>query len=129
MQVYTKIIKVAHDDLDALNHVNNVRYVQWVNDIAQEHWQLKTTSQTRKDYFWVMLNHNINYKVSAVLGETLELKTFVLKSEGVTSTRVVEIYNLNTQKLLARSETHWCLMSQKTLRPIRIPDEIKTLFE
>ena len=128
MQIFEKLIKVTQDDLDELNHVNNVRYVQWVNDIAKEHWLQNTLEEIREDFFWVMLSHHLQYKGEAVLDDVIKLKTYVIKAEGVTSTRVVEMFHNKTNKLLVKSETQWCLMSAKTLRPTRINSEIANLF-
>jgi acyl-CoA thioester hydrolase len=128
MQVLEKLITVTKEDLDELNHVNNVRYVQWVNDVAKEHWLQNASEDICKEYFWVLLSHKIEYKNSAVLNDIIKLKTNVIKTEGVTSTRIVEMYLNKTQKLLIKSETKWCLMSSKTLRPIRINSEIANLF-
>ena len=80
-----------------------------------------------KNFFWVLLNHHIEYKSPAVLNDVIKLKTYVIKAEGVTSTRIVEMFNKNN-KLLVKSETHWCLISSKTLRPTRINSEIANLF-
>lgn len=129
MQTYEKLITVSENDLDDLNHVNNVRYVKWVNDVAEEHWKLKASQKILDTYFWVMLNHHIQYKGQAFLNEILVLKTYVTKSEGVTSTRMVEIYNKNSGKLLTTSETNWCFMSKETSRPTRIPQEIIVIFD
>jgi len=128
MQIYESILTVAQDDLDELSHVNNVRYVQWVNDIAKAHWILKATPEQLQKYFWVVIKHSIQYKSPAFLNDVLKLKTYVSHSEGVTSTRVVEIYNIDNNKLLVRSETGFCLIDGKTERPSRIPDEIINLF-
>lgn len=128
MQVYEKLITVSNSDLDSLNHVNNVRYVQWVNDIAKEHWQQNASQNALENYFWVMINHSIEYKSSAYLNDVIRLKTFVIKSEGVTSTRVVEMYNEKNEKLIARSETNWCFMNSQTKKPTRITQEIIDLF-
>ena len=128
MQIHTEFLTVIESDLDELNHVNNVRYVQWVNDIAKAH-RLKMASQTMLDnYFWVLINHKITYKSQAVLNDLILLKTFVKSSEGVTSIRIVEIYNNSSKKLLATSETKWCFMDVKTRKPIRITQDIKGLF-
>lgn len=128
MQIHTELKVVVNADLDKLNHVNNVRYVQWVNDIAKAHW-LKMASQAMLDnYFWVLINHQISYKSQALLNDNILLKTFVKSTESVTSTRIVEIYNNDTQKLLATSETKWCFMSIDTKRPIRIIPEVVNLF-
>jgi len=128
MQIFEKFITITQDDLDELNHVNNVRYVQWVNDIAKENWQGNASKDMLKEYFWVLLSHHIDYKSSAILNDVVKLKTYVLKAEGVTSTRIVEMYHNKTQKLLVKSETHWCLMNSKTMRPTRINSEIANLF-
>jgi acyl-CoA thioester hydrolase len=102
--------------------------VQWVQDVAELHWTSKATSTILDTYFWVMLSHHIQYKGQAFLDDQLLLKTFVTKSEGVTSTRMVEIYNKTTGKLLTTSETNWCFMSKESNRPARIPTEIINLF-
>ena len=128
MLIFEKKITVKTEDLDARNHVNNVRYVQWVQDIAEENWIDNTSTTIRDNYYWVMLSHHIQYKAEAVLGDDLLLKTFVTKSEGLRSTRIVEIYNQNTSKLLSSSETIWCLMSHETNKPTRITQEIVDLF-
>ena len=128
MHIYEKLITVAQDDLDELNHVNNVRYVKWVNDIAKEHWLQNTTENIHEEFFWVMLSHQLQYKGEAVLNDVIKLKTYVIKAEGATSTRIVEMYHNKTQKLLVKSETNWCLMSSKTLRPTRINSVIANLF-
>ena len=129
MQTFEKIITVTQEDLDQLNHVNNVRYVQWVQDIAKAHWMLRAPNQILDDYFWVLVRHTIDYKNQAVLGDILKLKTYVLNSEGVTSVRMVEIFNASTNKLLVKSETNWCFMDKKTYRPTRILAEVANLFD
>ena len=128
MQSFEKFITVTRDDLDTLNHVNNVRYVQWVNDVAIAHWNQKATKEMLKKYAWALIKHNIEYKSAAVLNDVVKLKTYVTKAEGVTSTRIVEMYNNGTQNLLVRSETTWCLLNSANLRPARITTEIINLF-
>lgn len=121
-------ITVTKDDLDNLNHVNNVRYVQWVQDVAEKHWTEHATQDMQSDYFWILLKHTIEYKNPAVLGDVLKLKTYIKASSAVTCIRMVEIYHLKTEKLLASSETTWCLVSQERMKPARITDDIRTLF-
>ncbi|WP_299224210.1 thioesterase family protein [uncultured Psychroserpens sp.] len=128
MQIFEKQIIVSSKDLDERKHVNNVRYVQWVQDIAEQHWNIEASANLLNTYYWVMISHHIHYKGEALLGDELLLKTFVTLSDGVKSTRIVEVYNYNSNKLLTTSETIWCLMAVETNRPTRIIPEIKTLF-
>lgn len=127
MEFYRKTIQVVEEDLDDLQHVNNVRYLEWIQDISKEHWMLKAPEEIKKEVVWVVLLHNISYKKAAFLGEELILKTHVANNSGVTSTRVVEIRHPE-RGLLVRSETDWCLLNASTLKPMRIPEGIKELF-
>ena len=128
MQVFEKTITVSKDDLDDLNHVNNVRFVQWVQDIAKEHWLTFVSDEVLNKYSWFLVNHFIEYKSQALLGDNLLLKTFVPNVEGVSTIRHVEITNVKTNKLIVSSKAKWCLIDSKTQRPTRITPEIANLF-
>ena len=128
MQNFTKTVTVSKEDLDDLNHVNNVRYIEWVNSIAKAHWIENASKKILDNHFWILLSHTIDYKKPAFLKDELLLKTYVLNAEGVTSTRIVEIYNNKTQVLLAKSQTKWCFISSQTKKPSRITEDILKLF-
>lgn len=106
-----------------------MRYVQWVQDMAETHWLQNATKEILDNYFWVLVNHHIEYKNEAVLGDCLKLKTYVSKSEGISSIRHVEITNNTNGKLIVKSETKWCFMSTNTKKPTRIPVEVAQLFD
>jgi acyl-CoA thioester hydrolase len=129
MDIFESEIVVKQSDLDELNHVNNIRYVEWVQDIAKRHWLKNATSNIHENFFWVMTNHCISYKNEAFLGDKLMLKTYIKTNEIAISTRIVEITNKHSNVLIAKSETKWCLLSTKSKRPVRITKEITHLFE
>ena len=120
---------VVSEDLDELMHVNNVRYVQWVQEIAKAHWQSVTPPTQQQENVWVLLSHQIDYKSSAVLHDEIHLKTYVTRTEGVTSTRIVEMYHKDTEKLIVKSETNWCLLDGNSKKPKRITPEIVNVFQ
>ncbi|RTE52497.1 acyl-CoA thioesterase [Arenibacter aquaticus] len=128
MEVYEKTIKVQEDDLDDLNHVNNVRYVQWMQDIAKEHWQEKAPEELVNTTVWVVLTHHITYKSAAKLNDPILIKTYITKSKGPVSVRVVEMYNKENLQLLVKSKTEWCLLNSETFKPMRISPEIESIF-
>ena len=128
MTVFETNRSVITDDLDDLMHVNNVRYVQWVQDIAKAHWEAATTPLQQQENIWVLLSHHIDYKSAAKLNDKIHLKTYVTRSEGVSSTRIVEMYHKGSQKLIVKSETTWCLLDSKSKKPKRITLEIAEVF-
>lgn len=129
MEAFEKTLVVQPNDLDDLKHVNNVRYVQWIQDISKEHWKYLTTKDIQERFIWVVLNHNITYKSAAGLGDHILLKTYIENSKGAISTRVVEMYNKTTNVLLVHSKTTWCLLNPETHKPIRISEEIRSIFK
>ena len=128
MKTLEQEITVSVDDLDELNHVNNVVYVDWAQDIAKNHWNSLVSNEIKNNYYWVLLEHQIKYLSPAFLNDRIRLKTYIEKTEGVKSNRIVEIYNLNSNKLLVNSITTWCLVNAKTNKPNRINAEIRQAF-
>ncbi len=123
-EVFEKCIKVTKDDLDELNHVNNVIYVQWMEDIAKIHWTEKAPKEVQENYFWVVVRHEIDYKGQAFLGEEILLQTYVGEHTHVTSQRHVLIRNKETSKILIQAKSTWCLMDRETKRPVKITNEM-----
>lgn len=128
MKRFIKEIMVGPADLDELQHVNNIRYLEWVQEISREHWSELSNSDWDSRYFWVVRSHNIVYQRAAVEGDRLSLTTFVPEVSGPISRRVVEICQADSGELVARCETQWCLMDSATKRPSRIPGPIIDCF-
>jgi acyl-CoA thioester hydrolase len=124
---FNLIIKVGIDDIDALQHVNNVVYLRYVQDVAQAHWDAISSEEMKKKYSWVVVRHEIDYKSPAFLGDELIAKTWVSACEGVRSIRNVRVYNA-TGKLVVETKTDWCLLDAQTMRPKRIEEDIFCLF-
>jgi acyl-CoA thioester hydrolase len=128
MKRYNKTIKVGQADLDELQHVNNVRYVQWIQDISREHWLNVAPPDLAEKALWVVRKHEIEYKEAAILGDMIEISTYIEATKGPLSYRVVEMMLAETRTLLLRSRTAWCLLDSETQQPVRIPQEIDKLF-
>ena len=128
MKILEQEITVSKNDLDDLNHVNNVVYVNWIQEIAKNHWNVLVSDEIKDNYYWVLLEHNIKYLHSALLNEKIIIKTYIEETKGVKSSRKVEIYNKGTNQLLVTSKTIWCLINAKTNKPSRINNEIRKAF-
>lgn len=125
---YKHSISVPETAIDDMQHVNNVTYLQWCVDAAAAHWVSKTSESIREKYVWVVLNHTISYRSPAFKGDQLEIKTWVEKLEGVKSERRYEILRKKDSKTIVEAKSVWCLLDGKTHRPLKINDEISTLF-
>ncbi|MGD1958407.1 MAG: acyl-CoA thioesterase [Fulvivirga sp.] len=125
---YTSRFTVRSEHLDDLNHANNVVYLQWVQDIAAAHWHSITTQEIRDTHLWMVMRHEIDYKGQAILGDELEITTWVDNAEGVRTRRNTEIRNVNSGKIIVSAKTMWCLIDGHSKRPKRLTPEFVSLF-
>lgn len=128
-EVFTYRFVVPASAIDAMNHVNNVTYLQWCLDAAEKHWIHRSSEALRSQFVWVVLNHFIEYKNPAFEGEELELTTWVTSAEGVKSERCYKMMRPKDEKTIIEGKTLWCLLDATTHRPTKITEEIRTLFQ
>lgn len=118
--------KVKGQDIDALKHVNNVVYLQWVQDVSYMHWDVLASTSIKETCVWMTLRHEIDYINQSYLGDVITIYTWIDETYGVKSTRIVHIYC--EDKLLTKSKTTFCLLDKETLKPKRIGKDILELF-
>lgn len=127
-EIYVHRRTVSKEDLDDLNHVNNVIYVQWAQDIAKEHWEVRASDELKKKFIWVVIRHEIDYKKQAFLGDDILIETYVGETTFVTSERYVNIKNAKTGEILVAAKSMWCLLDADSKRPTKITEELRTVF-
>jgi Predicted thioesterase len=126
--VFTIPVVVQEADIDELNHVNNVVYLRWVQEVATAHWLQIASAQLWDRTQWVVLRHEIDYKSAASLHTEILASTWVGDSIGPRSNRFVKFCDQQTGKVLAQAKTTWCMLDASTGRPKRIEQEITDLL-
>ena len=126
--IFSEHIVVSKEHIDALNHVNNVTYVQWIQDIAGAHWLSQAPKSVHESIYWVVKKHVIEYKLPCFFGENLLVKTQTpVDFHGPLWDRYVWIYKPDG-KLAVEATSTWCLMDRLKNRPLRITPEIHQVF-
>ncbi|MFT7898907.1 thioesterase family protein [Tenacibaculum ascidiaceicola] len=126
MNLFEQKHTVTPEEIDEYNHVNNVVYVQWMQNISDAHWKELSKNVKNIDYVWFVIRHEVDYKNQAVLGDEVTLRTWVGKTEGIRSVRHFEMYRGET--LLVKSQTTFCLLDANTKKPKRITKEVTNLL-
>ncbi|WP_339703318.1 thioesterase family protein [uncultured Marixanthomonas sp.] len=126
--VFSYTFQVPKSAIDVNGHVNNITYLEWCLDIAEKHWFSKAPKETHNTYFWVVLNHFIEYKNPSFEGEELQIETWVTSAEGVKSERHYKIFRKSDNKIMVTAKTLWCFVELKSQKPTRITEEIRNLF-
>ncbi len=125
-KIFQYQITVKATDIDELNHVNNVIYLQYIQAVAQAHWESIVSPEQMQQITWVARRHEIDYLKQAFLGDILTVKTWVETFTGVTSLRHCEIYK--GEMLITKSITTWIAINPQTLKPQRVNAEIINAF-
>jgi len=126
--IFTLERTVQEHEIDDLNHVNNVVYVTWANEIAVSHWTTTAAQELLDTYGWFMIKHCIEYKKEAFLGDKILIKTQTGRATNIRYERFIEMYNKTTMELLAKTTSDWCCIDKQG-KPVRISEELRAIFE
>ena len=124
--IFEKQIKITEEYIDLNNHVNNVQYVKWVEEIAAEHWDSVKYKLDFPDDIWMLLDHHIQYKKQVYLGDVITIKTYPKSPEGIRQPRKVEFYCNDV--LVVDSLTLWVFIDKKTQKIKRLDENWLSLL-
>lgn len=128
--IYTKLIKIPRSAIDENGHVNNVMYVQWMQDIAVEHYaSIGGLEEQGNNSTWVVREHKVEYFLPAFADEEIEIRTWVENIRRVRSLRKYEFVRKSDDKVLVKGETDWVFVDVKTGMPKAIPENVENIFK
>ena len=126
---YSKLITIPRSAIDENGHVNNVAYVQWMQEIAIEHYaSIGGIEAQGREATWFVREHKIEYLLPAFDGEEIEIKTWVENTRRVRSLRKYEFVRKSDGNVLVKGETDWVFVDAKTGRPLPIPERVASVF-
>ncbi len=127
--VYSKKFLIPASVIDENGHVNNVAYVQWMQDMAVEHYSSIGGIQAQgPEATWVVREHKIEYLLPAFAGEEIEMRTWVENIRRARSLRKYEFVRTVDGKTLVRGETDWVFVDTRTGFPRAVPEEVSRVF-
>jgi acyl-CoA thioester hydrolase len=129
--IYRHEFTVSQDAMDQNGHVNNVIYVQWMQDVAILHCDATggTEATRAAGATWVARSHRIEYLKPAFSNETVVALSWVVDFRRVRSLRRYRFLRQSDNTLLAKGETDWVFVDAKTGRPRTIPDDVAGCFQ
>lgn len=116
--------------VDENGHVNNVMYVQWMQDAAVRHYEAMGGRQLTIDLdsTWVVRSHTVEYLRPAFAGEHIRVLTWVANMRRVRSLRKYQFIRVENEELLVRGETDWVFVDVQNGHPRAVPPEVVNLF-
>ena len=130
-EIFRRTRVIASADIDELGHVNNVRWLQFVAELAAAHATLHggdLASLRAQGALWIVRRHELDYHRPALPGEEIVEETWVEKMTGAKSERHSRFTRASDGTLLVSAVTTWAYVDAKTLRPTRIPESLRARF-
>ena len=123
--------EVAWADVDPAQHVNNARYLSYMEEsgvqaAARYGWSMHEYLQ--QGLGTVARKIRIEYKQPALLGDTLEITTYISNVSRIRLTRHFSIRRQSDQTLLAQAFAQNVYINVNTGRPARMPDTLMEAF-
>ncbi len=128
---FKHVIKVAPEDLDELEHVNNAVYLMYVEACGRAHSEREGLSlEVFKAHGAVPIirRHEVTYHRPATLGDVLRVSTRITKLVGPRGLRHNEVRLATTDELLVEVLTEWVWIEPGSGRPKRVPQVIMNAF-
>jgi acyl-CoA thioester hydrolase len=124
-------VNVAWKDIDAVQHVNNAAYLEYVEEcgmqvVAAHKWPWKRMAEAGFAIF--LRKHQIQYLQPAYIGDKLELSTWAFDVRRSTATRYYAIRRTEDGALLAQVHSLGVWVDLTTGHPIRIPPDFLADF-
>src|SRR5438128_4118233 len=102
--VYRFEITVSEKVVDQNRHVNNVVYVQWMQDAAIQHAAASGCTRLTQALgaIWVARTHRIEYLSPAFAGDVITVVTWIANFRKVRSLRRYEFIRASDRKVLSQ---------------------------
>ncbi|MDQ8180231.1 acyl-CoA thioesterase [Pelagicoccus sp. SDUM812005] len=129
--IFKHRIKVSSSHIDANRHVNNVVYVQWMQDIAYAHSKAVGYDAKRLDELgatWVIRSHFIKYHRPALEGQQLIVYTWPHEMRKASALRRYKFVRADDQMVVASGESDWVYIDRSNGHPMPIDDELRAAF-
>ena len=126
--IFTYTFTVPESAIDEYGHVNNVIYVQWMQDVTVRQGESIPKYKQPENTGWFVREHRIEYLAPAYLSDEIEVRTWLSEMKRVRATRKYEFTRKADGKVIARGGTQWIFVELTTGRPLAIPHEMYALF-
>ncbi|NHB64981.1 MULTISPECIES: thioesterase family protein [Acinetobacter] len=130
--IFDQVLKVQPEHIDRLGHVNNVVYVQWMQDVASAHIEqlgLGLNEYLQLKHAMVAVEHHVQYRKAAFEGDELILRTWLSDLNALYSFRQYAFYRPQDQNVLFTGSTQWACIEIASGRPKRMSPSFTQAYQ
>ncbi len=124
-------VDVGPQHIDLMQHVNNVHYLQWLENVAWDHSVALGMSQqdyARLGHGMVVRRHELDYVAPALLGDRVLLATWIVGLDRLSLRRRYQFVRESDATTLFRGTTHFVCVEIAGGRARRMPAEFSETY-
>jgi YbgC/YbaW family acyl-CoA thioester hydrolase len=121
-------VEVPYGDVDAMGHLNNVRYLAYLEWARQKYWLAMRGSKDFLDIDFVVARIEIDYRSSVEMGEVLDIEIHVTRM-GSSSFDFTYRVTGPDGRLVAEAKTTQVSFDWKSRRKTRLSEERRRQIE
>ncbi|PIE83231.1 MAG: thioesterase [Candidatus Contendobacter odensis] len=127
-------IKVRGYHLDLFHHVNNARYLEFLEEARWSFLEHKGGSDSldfleRHSYVFAIVNININYRRAAYMGEILLINTSIKSVSDRSFVMYQSVVLKGTDTMVSDADVTIVIMDTRTERSVPLDGELRTSLE
>ena len=126
----THEIKVRGFHCDMFGHVNNARYLEFLEETRWE-WLNRLTSFDffeRKNMSFVVVSVTIHYRWPSVLNDVLEISVEMKQMSNRSATVHQRVVRKHDQKLNAEADVTFAMVDNTTMKSVPIDEELRAML-
>lgn len=130
--LFDRYITVDHSHLDVLGHVNNVVYMQWMQEVAIAHVDalgLGLKKYIELKHAMVAVEHHVQYRKAAFEGDQLVIRTWLDDINALYLSRQYMIYRPSDAAVIFVAQTKWACVEIATGRPKRMSPTFSQAYQ
>ena len=124
-------VDVAPAHIDLMRHVNNVEYLQWLEDVAWDHsvhLGMSPQDYERLGHGMVVRRHELDYVAPALLGDRVLLATWIVGLDRLSLHRRYQFVREADGATLFCGATHFVCVGIDDGRVRRMPAEFASVY-
>ena len=124
-------VDVVDAHIDLMQHVNNVHYLQWLENVAWDHSMalgMRPEDYTRLGHGMVVRRHELDYVAPALLGDRVLLATWIMGLDRLSLHRRYQFVRASDGATLFRGATHFVCVDIAGGRVRRMVPEFTAVY-
>ena len=124
-------VVVNDGHIDLMQHVNNVHYLQWLENVAWDHsvaLGMRPEDYTRLGHGMVVRRHELDYIAPALLGDRVLLATWIVGLDRLSLHRRYQFVRESDGVTLFRGATHFVCVEIASGKVRRMPPDFTEVY-